>query len=239
MPLPISLAEALRRRDEKAKEVLDGVPSTATPSIMPLPNGPVPNQSLTRPKAKRSAALNGKEKLNGTTSAPPRREGKRDSKGRWSQSAVDVKDDDLGETEAVHIPSSGRPSRASRHERPHNIHNAHLSSPTTSQIVRSHSPHPSRNDMSLRTLEHLATMPPPPPPQHPISYTNHDAHTHQREATYHRVSFPPAPEWTGVFTGPASGFLHGRHASSLGSIAPQNPGRTIYSQDFHPNGSTR
>ena len=215
IPTCISLAEALLLRQRKERGMLEDNPATA-PSF-PMTSAPSPDAEPTMsdfPKSmKRSRSTNGKEKANGSASTGNRRSSsKRPTNAGHQMQDVD-KEWDMDPT------SLG--GESSSHTRP--IHNGISSASDFSTIppplINGHSPGISRSltpPLTQNGSEHGAI---------PLQSRHPDSHSRSPTPPFHAHN---DPAWTGQFTGPASGFLHGPVVPF--GRANQNPGRTIYSQ---------
>jgi len=184
----------------------------STNQLLYVSDGPSSNSSLAKSKAKNRVAVNGKERVNGS-----KRDSKRDARGRWQGTEIN------GEDEERPGESSFSSSRQSCLD----------PAPTQMGPVL----HRSRNGVnSHRPVERLSSMPPPPQPS--ISYANHEDLDQRDTPRFYHNTFLSSHEWPGAFTGPASGFLQNPHGT-FGRMTQQNPGRTIYSPEFHGNGTAR
>jgi hypothetical protein len=195
----------------------------SNPHLHGMP-GQTPSAPLFKSKLKSRASANGREKTNGGASGS-RRESKRDAKGRWSHTGHEVNGDEDG-TQAGSASSHSRSSRSSRHEQPD------LSASLGTHYAPPANRSPSTNGIPSRSGEHLVTtMPPPPLPRDVYE----DRETPEGRHFYHNTFIS---DWPGALAGPASGFLQ-NPPGAFARIPSQNPGRTIYTQDFHGNGVPR
>lgn len=223
----MSLAEALRLRQRRERELLEDNPAMAltekereiledNPGMAPpwppqsaaIPNAEPTTMSDIPKSTKRSRSSNGKEKANGSASTGPTNDG-------HQMQNVDVeflpadKEWDMG-------PASLGGENSNYLRSTHNEISSASASSSIPPPINGHSPGISRSltpPLSQNGSEHGAI---------PLQSRYPDSHS--------RSSTPPFqarhhPEW---FTGPASFFLR----SPVAFIpATQNPGRTIYSQN--------
>ena len=224
IPTCISLAEALLLRQRKERGMLEDNPATA--SSFPIPSAPSPDEptmSDFHKSTKRNRSTNGKEKANGSASTANlnRRASKRPTNAGHQMQDVDV--EFLSVDKEWDMDPSSLGGESSSHPRPirNGISSASDFSSIPPPLINGHSSGISRSltpPLSQNGSEHGVI---------PLQSRCPDSHSHSRSPT------PPFhahndPAWTGQFTGPASGFLHG-------PVVPfgrtnQNPGRTIYSQ---------
>lgn len=227
VPSPVSLSEALRRREGKEKELLAEGPSTGGSGSLHAPattSSTATGYAASKGKGK-SRFTNGKERLNGSISASSsRKDSKRDPKGRWSNGGET--NGELSDTPRIEIISTGRPRRESRAPR------RDLSPSTSSFSARpskstkngvSSSPGEHGHSSAMDHYSGFAPGPPPPFPNGPL-------HDEGAPRYYHSSYISTPEEWPGAYTGPASGFLAGTF-----NHVPSNPGRTIYSQRYDPS----
>ena len=209
IPHPISLTDALERRDMKEKEV-DMDPAISTPSTLPTWSFPASGTShsfASKSKGKNRMPINGKERVNGSASTGNKR--KRDSNGDTSASAR----------------TSSRPNRgtraAPRDEWPDVRPAEPISHPSGSLLANGASPYRyarqpqwAANQTTMRSDDFIE-----------------DPHSRRVEPRY--VSPPPLEDsdgWNGgQYVGPTGGFLQ----QPFNRVV-SNPGRTIYTQQQHP-----
>jgi hypothetical protein len=187
------------------------------------PSAPTPDAETTMSdfakSTKRSRSANGKERANGSasTSTLNRRASKRPTNAGHQMQDVDVEFLSVDKEWDMDPASLGVES--SNHPRP--IHNG-ISSASSSippPPINGHSSGISRSltpPLTENGLEHGAI---------PLQSRYPDTHSRSPTPPFHAHN---DPAWTGQFTGPASGFLHGPVVSF--GRTNQNPGRTIYSE---------
>jgi len=212
IPSPLSLSDALQRREAKEKELLEEDPAISTSLSVSL------SGSYTSKGKGRGRMANGKEKLNGSTSSNRRDSRSRDTKGRWSY------DFHPGSTRADSAEGSWTPCTWSDERATFR--------PTSAQM-------PAQNGVEARKL---SPLPDPFVPARPHIVVPRDGRPELAPPSHnpHPASaFLAANEtWPGQYTGPASGFLQDPRGS-FGRVSP-NPGRTIYSpHHFSEPGSYR
>jgi hypothetical protein len=222
IPNCISLAEALVLRQRKEKEMLKDNPAMA-PFSMPSALSPdaEPTMSDFFKPTKRSRSNNGKEKVNGSASTGTlnRFASKRPTNAGHQMQDVDVEFLSVDKEWDMDPASLG--GESSNHPRPtHNgISPASAFSSIPPPLTNGHSSGISRSltpPLTQNGLEHGAI---------PLQSRYPDSRSRSPTPPFHAHN---DPAWTGQFTGPASGFLHGPVVSF--GRANQNPGRTIYSQ---------
>ena len=227
IPPCISLANALLLRQRKEKGMLEDNPATAPsfPTTSAQSPDAEPTMSDFAKSTKRSRSTNGREKTNGSasTSSLSRRASKRPTNAGHQMQDVDV--EFLSADKECDMDPVSLGGESSSHSRP--IHNGISSTSDFLSIppplINGHSSGISRSltpPLSQNGSEHGAI---------PLQSRYPDSHSHSRS----RSPTPPFhthndSAWTGQFTGPASGFLHGPVVPF--GRANQNPGRTIYSQ---------
>ncbi|KAF8964228.1 hypothetical protein BDZ97DRAFT_1919179 [Flammula alnicola] len=238
IPAPIPLARALMLREAKERELLEDNPAMAlpysVPSVIPSPDPEAP-VALPKPKKSRSSAVNGKEKTNGTasTSTSSKRGSKKPPKTNLQSQDMDTTIAPTPSTTAVAALNGSLEWQAHT-----GAANGHPSEPV-------HNRRSARNGLSSASAS--SSLPPPPANGHapgmPISDTSQytpeggydidSLHSPPRDPDSRSQSPPYDHTWPGQFTGPASGFLQGSVVPF--GRAPQNPGRTIYSQSHRPD----
>ena len=221
IPTCISLAEALLLRQRKERGMLEDNPATA-PSF-PMTSVPSPDAEPMMsdfPKStKRSRSTNGKERANGSASTGnPNRRASSKNTGHQMQ---DVDVEFLSVDKEWDMDPATLGGESSSHPRPtHNgISSASDFSTIPPPLINGHSSGISRSltpPLIQNGSEHGAI---------PLQSRRPDSHSHSPTPPFHAHN---DPAWTGQFTGPASGFLHGPVVPF--GRANQNPGRTIYSQ---------
>ncbi|KAF8798793.1 hypothetical protein BYT27DRAFT_7150188 [Phlegmacium glaucopus] len=225
IPACITLAEALILRQRKEREILEDNPAMAPSFRVPTPDAEPTMSDVPKP-TKRSRGTNGKEKINGSASTGPQRASKKPSTAGQQMQSVDVESLPVDKEWDGDLASLGGES-SNHHRSIHNeVSSASASSSIPPPLVNGHSSGISRSltpPLTQNGSEHGAI---PLQPQYP------DSHSRPLTPPFHAHN---DPAWSGQFTGPASGFLHGPVASF--GRANQNPGRTIYSQNTsqHPD----
>ncbi|KAH7928397.1 hypothetical protein BV22DRAFT_1030694 [Leucogyrophana mollusca] len=216
IPEPISLSEALERREAKEKEILEANPAmSSTLQTQPPPATSI-SQPNGKPKAKSRPATNGKEKTSGSASVSST---KRDHKRRDDRRQPSLDNHiDGADADPVWSASASRGARGKRSDQEEELDD---------DAVNGASHHRS-NDVSwvgtASSPRHTSGS------QRSGSRSSYDL---PESSTHHE--YPSS--WPGQYTGPASGFLQDPHGG-FGRIA-QNPGRTIYSQQHRPENGFR
>jgi len=240
IPSPISLADALKRREAKQKEVLEENPATAPPTAPPTKpsTATAPSTSsaskTSKPPAKDKAPqTNGKShtqpKTNGTSTATnggTKRQ--REKRSRQSHPEVPSAAESSTRTESTStMETRRRSSRASRGEASTSTSTPPTQTHTPPHVNGTHSPTPSEN--ARGTGQWGGLMGPPRLPYQPPA-VDHEDTTFGGVARSESI-WPPSH-----FTGPASGYLED-HRLIFGGRGPitANPGRTIYSQQRSPD----
>ncbi|KAF8195362.1 hypothetical protein BJ912DRAFT_1056618 [Pholiota molesta] len=229
IPVPVSLADAFMLRQEKERELLEDNPAMAPPaSNIPSPD-PEPMFSIPKPQKKsRSSIANGKEKekANGGSSSKSKHSSKKSVRHEYDAVYPDISAPNGQLQWPEHVNGLNGPEGDALH----------------------HHRRSSRNGISSSSAP---SLPPPMLNGHPSSLIQSQAPQYTPEGGYDidsihspprdpnsRSQTPPygpgGPTWPGQFTGPASGFLHAPAAPYAGA-GPQNPGRTIYSQNHRPD----
>jgi hypothetical protein len=220
----MSLDNALLLRRRKERRMLEDNPAT-TPSF-PMTSAQSPDAEPTMSdflkSTKRSRSTNGREKTNGSasTGTQNRRASKRPANAGHQIHMQDVDVEFLSADKEWDMDPVSL-GESSSHSRP--IHNGISSASAIPPPLNGHSSGISRSltpPLTQNGSEHGAT---------PLQSRYPDSHSHSRS----RSPTPPFhahndSAWTGQFTGPASGFLHGPVVPFIRTN--QNPGRTIYSQ---------
>lgn len=215
IPSPLSLSDALQRREAKEKELLEEDPAMST-SLS------VPNTS----KGKgRSRLPNGKEKPNGSASSSRRDSRSRDTKGRWSYGHP--AEGRAGSNEEGWTSCTWSEERAPFGPplagAPHRI-------PSQNGVTPGRlSPIEIRSDQFVPVRPHMIVPRDERPGPELVSSSHHPPHP---PSTF--LIANDSEIWPGSYTGPASGFLQNSRRT-FGRVSP-NPGRTIYSH-HHPNES--
>ncbi|CAA7261399.1 unnamed protein product [Cyclocybe aegerita] len=232
IPPPIPLIDALMLRQEKERVLLEDNPALAAPS--PIPSWPPsvsdippsqPTSSTSKPSKKPRPSVNGKEKSNGSHSTS-----KRGSK-RMESSTYPMDDP------RIHASLGGTGGRDS----PSGASDF-MSDPPPSHRTSG------RNGTSSLSASAVSLHPPsingqPSRSQTPQVYSREgsldpNAHAQPHYPATHSASppleGPEEPAWPPQYTGPASGFLRGS-VGPFGRGPSHNPGRTIYSQNHHPD----
>ncbi|KAH7909026.1 hypothetical protein BJ138DRAFT_1090217 [Hygrophoropsis aurantiaca] len=217
IPEPISLADALERRDAREKEVLEANPAlSSTLHMQPSPfvSSASVSQPNGGPKTKSRPTTNGKEKLltnhsESASSSSPKRDHKRRDDRR--QTSLDNHIDGTA--------SWGTSSRANRSVR------GRRSEPQEGPDIEMVNGTSHRHSAEASWTEMVS------PPRHASSSQRSGSRSSYEypEPSSHHSQHDYAPNWP---VGPASGFLQDPHGG-FGRIT-QNPGRTIYSQQHRP-----
>jgi hypothetical protein len=217
IPSPLTLSEAIQRRDAKEREFLDEDPAVST-SLSTRALGPLAIHPYNSKGKAKTRNVNGKEKLNGSSSSSKKERRSRDVNGRWSYGNEDPSGDRGIDGVEVSWPTSTwsdehpfRPIHSSS-QAPQNG----MSSTSTSYLHEGEYLHQIRSIPPIRSLDEQADR--------PSSNIYHPTfHPHEEATT-----------WPGQYTGPASGFLQAH--GPFGQIPGHNTGRIIYSQQ-DPNDS--
>ncbi|EIW80965.1 hypothetical protein CONPUDRAFT_137091 [Coniophora puteana RWD-64-598 SS2] len=214
IPQSISLEEALRLREAKEREDADGIPAMSAFSQQ------LQSASIVPPSS--SAQTNGKAAI---------------AKGKAKALAN-------GKEKPSVTANSSSTARESSHRegsRRHSSTDEHPEGRVSSRSSRSRSARETRSVYEEVNGNGVYGLP-------SASWNGHStpprrsAHTDSR-SPYAHDSMPaqeyasPGSGWAGQYTGPASGFIQDSSGGFAG--VPQNPGRTIYSQQWPENGLYR